>query len=568
MKRKVLSLVLAAVMIISLAACGGDSSSGSSSNDNSSTTAADNNSSDNSNDNSDSTAAAVSSGAQADKVVVGLTESSFQIAPFGSSSGPRAWMIQNMYASLYCMPYYGASLDEMESWLAKSVEKVDDLTYSVELYDYIYDSKGNQITSEDIVFSYERLKVDSQETRIGTYLKEIEVVDDYNMLFHLNKSGPGVVEFLVGNYTLSICDKEWYENASEEERSNDPATTGAYRVVSHTSGSSVVLEANDDYWQKDESLRNSADVQNVKTIEYKVISENSMRSVALENGEIDVTVIDASELKRFYDGSEALDGWTVRIGDGTMCYTAFINMDPGMSELADNLNLRLAALYALDSESILYGGDYDNSTGEVAYSFGASSMAGYQDSWASDDYFTYNVETAREYYQASGYAEGEVTIRLLSRTSIVDGIHSVMIANLEAAGFKVELLSYDQALFNTYKNDSTQWDMMLDNKGSTGHIATCWDNNFNPAGFANGSVNFTKDDHLVELLTTVTTSGADEDVITFHEYLKELAGVKGLFSINSLTISQDGITKIALNGNMQPRVNAFEFADDYKSVAD
>ncbi|MGL5435665.1 MAG: ABC transporter substrate-binding protein [Lachnospiraceae bacterium] len=564
-RRNILALMLAASMTISLAGCGGgnssDSSGSSAKNSQSAATT------DDSSSNGGAERAAAAASGQADKVVVALTASSFHIAPFGSSSIPRFWLVQNMYGSLYCTPFYGASLDEMEPWLAKSVKKVDDLTYSVELYDYIHDSKGNPITSEDIVFSYERMLVDSQETRIGTYLKEIEVIDDYNMLFHLNKSGPGVIEFLVGNYTLSICNKEWYEGASEEERSNDPATTGAYKVVSYTSGAGVTLEADENYWQADENLRNSADVQNVKTIEYTVITENSMRSIALENGEIDATVIDANELRRFYDGTSPLSGWNVEITGGTYCNTVFINMDAGKSELADDLNLRMAALYALDSESILYGGDYDEATGEVCYSFGTSVMAGYKDSWANEDYFTYNPEKAREFYQASGKADGEVTIRLLSRTSIADGIHSVMIANLEAVGFKVELLAYDQALFNTYKTDSTQWDMILDNKGATGHIASAWDNNFNPAGFANGSVCFNHDDHLVELLTQVTTTGADEDVVAFHEYLKEIACAKGLFTTYNLIVSQDGILDMDVNANMMPRVNGFVFTEDYKSVS-
>ncbi|MGN0293051.1 MAG: ABC transporter substrate-binding protein [Lachnospiraceae bacterium] len=546
--KKITALVLAAAMTLSMTACGGGNSSTGS----------------NSSNGGDSKVEKTATTEQVDKVVVALNASSFDMSPFGTSSIPRFWMVQNIYASLFCMPYYGASLEELEPWLAKSYEKVDDLTYKIELYDYIKDSKGNEITSEDIVFSYEKMYSNGGETRIGTYLDNIEIVDDYNMIFHLKKSGPGVMEFLLANYTLNICDKDWYESASDDEKYNDPACTGAYKVVNYVSGSSITLEAIDDYWQTDESLRNSADVQNVKTIEYTVITENSMRSIALENGEIDAAVIDASELSRFYDGENALDGYTVDIEGGTYCNTVFINMDEGKSKLADNENLRLAALYALDSESIMYGGDYDESTAEVCYSLGTSTMTGYDESW-SEDYFNYDPEKAKEYYKASGYADGEVTIRLLSRTSVADGIHSVIVANLEEAGFKVELMSYDQALFNTYKTDSTQWDMILDNKGATGHIVTCWDNNFNPAGYENGSVCFTHDDHLTELLTAATTTGSEEDVSAFHEYLKELACAKGLFTSYNLMAGQDGIIDLAVNANMMPRVNAFTFAEDYQS---
>lgn len=564
--KKTLGILLAAAMTVSLMGCGGGSSSSGT------TTAAgtQEGSSAASGDGAAGQESSVIEGTAAsgpvDKIVVGLTASSFDVSPFGTNSIPRQWLAQNMYGSLYCMPYYGASLDEMEPWLAKSIEKVDDTTYSVELYDYIHDSKGNAITSEDIVFSYEHLFTDAQEARINTYLDHIEVVDDTHMLFHLKKYGPGVMEFLAGNYTLTICDKDWFEGASAEERMNDPAVTGAYRIASYTPGAELVLEAVEDYWQTDESLRCSADKQNVKTIQYKVITENSMRSIALENHEIDATVIDASELKRFYDGG-ALPGWNVNITGGVFCNTIFINMDSGKSPLADDENLRKAVLYALDSESIMYGGDYDESTAEVCYSFGTSAMSGYQESWIGSDYWGYDPEKAKSFYQESGHADGEVSLRLLSRTSIADGIHSVIIANLEAAGFKVELLSYDQALFNTYKNDSTQWDLILDNKGATGPIVSCWDNNFNPAGYTNGSVCFTHDDHLTELLTKATTEGTTEDIQAFHDYLQEIACVKGLFTTYNLMVSQEGILKQEVNGNMMPRVNAYVFAEDYQSVA-
>lgn len=226
----------------------------------------------------------------------------------------------------------------------------------------------------------------------------------------------------------------------------------------------------------------------------------------------------------------------------------------------------MAALYALDSESILYGGDYDETTAEVCASLGTSTMAGYEESWA-EDYFNYDPDKAREYYQASGHGDGEVKIRILSRTSIADGIHAVMVANLQAAGFDVELLSYDQALFNTYKLDSTQWDMILDNKGATGNIVTCWDNNFNPNSYENGSVCFTHDDKLTELLEAATTSGTEEDINAFHEYLKSLACAKGLFTANNLMVGQNGILELETNSNMMPRVNAFTFASDYQSNA-
>lgn len=557
--KRLAALMLAGLMAFSAAGCGGSGSS------NGSSDAADGTNSATESGAQSSASTAQASEGMVDKVVFALTASDFDMSPFATGSTPRNWMVQNVYAALYCMPYYGASLEEMEPWLAKSCEKVDDLTYKVTLYDYIHDSKGNAITSEDIVFSYDMCYEKGGDVRIGSYLDNIEIVDDYTMLFHLKKSGPGVMEYLMGNYTLSVCDKEWYESATDEEKNNDPAATGAYKIVDYAQGASITLEAVEGYWQTDDSLRCSADTQNVKTIEYKVITEASMRSIALENGEIDATVIDASELKRYYSDGQPLDGYTVNIADGTFCYTAFVNMEPGQGSLAEDENLRKAALYALDSESILYGGNFDEDTGEVCYSLGTPVMAGYNDSW-SEDYFNYDPDKAKEFYEASGHKEGEVTIRLLSRTSIPDGIHSVMVANLEAAGFKVELLTYDQALFSTYNLDPSQWDIMLDNKGATGNIVTCWDNNFNPENRKGNTVCFTQDDTLIDDLNAATATGSEEDIEAFHQHLKDLACCKGLFTSKTIIVGQDGIIDLALTGNMEPRVNAFTFASDYQSV--
>lgn len=558
--RKMMACVLAAAMVLSFAGCGSTSGQGNASNvgnDSSVGNASDG-------QGASGTEQKGASG-MVEKVVVGLTASSFDMSPFGTMSEPRGWMLQNVYASLFCMPYYGASLEELEPWLAKSCEKVDDLTYRITLYDYIHDSKGNTIKSEDIIFSYKMMFEKGGDNRIGSYLDNIEAEDDYSMLFHLKKSGPGVMEFLMANYTLNVCNKAWFESASDEEKNNDPAATGAYKIVNYSPGASITLEAVEDYWQKDEALRCTADVQNVKTIKYKVITETSMRSIALENGEIDATVINAGELKRYYSDGQAMEGWTVNIAPGQYCNVVFVNMEPGKGSLADDENLRLAALYALDSESILYGGDFDEDTGEVCYSLGSPVMAGYNDSW-SEDYFGYDPDKAKNYYKASGKADGEVTIRLLSRTSIADGIHAVMVANLEAVGFKVELLSYDQALFSTYNLDASQWDMMLDNKGATGSIVTCWDNNFNPANRKGNTVCFTHDDELIRLLGEATTSGTSDSIENFHQYLKGLACCKGLFTTKNMMAGQDGILKLEVNANMQPRANAFTFAEGYKSV--
>ena len=503
---------------------------------------------------------------QVSKIRAALSNNSFDISPFAGPSGARDWFIGNMYATLFCQPYFGAPLEELQPWLAESYTKVDDTTYTIKLRENAVDSKGNKITAEDVIFSYEMCRTHSQIAQVGTDMESLTANGDYELTMKLKKAGVGTIEVLLSFYRLSIVDKGWYESASDEEKANDPATTGAYKVQSYVPGSSLVLEAVDNYWMTAEDGCSAA-LQNVKIIDYTVIKEVAMRSIALENKEIDVTQINATELVRFYENGKAMDGWNVLINGGNMFTVMLLNMDTNSgSVLANDINLRKAVLTAVSSEDYLYASGNTEVSSKVCATMGTDAFGGYNADWAAN-YWPADVAKAQEYYNASGKKAGEVTVRLLSRTSTGDGVHAVLIAALEAAGFKVKLMAVDQALFNTYKNDSAQWDICLDSKGTGGHIAQAWDEMFNPAGYQNGSVCFTHDDVLVQKLEAATT-GDQAAVNAFHDYLVEIACCKGLVYTMKFTVGQDGILQLTPSACFNPRINAYVFADDYKSVSE
>lgn len=502
-----------------------------------------------------------------DKLVTTIATASFDTSPFAP---PTMGMVMKplMYATLICRTYYGAPLEDCTMWIAESVTKVDDRTYDVKLHENVVDSKGNQINADDVIFSYEMSQKLGQFLNAGTNMESIAKTGDYSVRIVTKKSSPGVIEDLMSNTQLYIVDKEWYENASDAERRSDPAVTGAYQLTNLVEGSSVTLEAVENYWMP-EADRPVAAIQNVKEIVFTVITEASMRAIALENHEVDVTSPSISDLHRFYADGKAVDGYNVAIAGGTTGNHIFLNMDSGKSVLADNVNLRRAALYALSSEDVLYAAGYDLSTAKVCKTLGTQQQAGYLTQWDDQDYFDYNPEKAREYLAEAGYKPGEVTVRLLtSMMTCTDAVRAVMIANLEDAGFKVDSIAVDQALFNTYKNDSTQWDLIYDLKGGqTGHIIGCWDYCFNPDGYANGSVCFTHDDTLTQLLMDANNKADEASMVAFHNYLVDNAICKSLFSSMSATVAQDGILEIPM-GSMGSTLapNALVFAADYVSV--
>ena len=198
--------------------------------------------------------------------------------------------------------------------------------------------------------SYEKGKF----LRIGSSMESLDKTGDYTLRMKLKSTSPGTLEDLLSNPQLDIVDKEWYENASDEERRKDPATTGPYRIVSEVTGSSFVFEAVEDYWQKDTSLLPKNGLQNVKTIEFKVITEPAMSVIALENHEIDFARFnDSTSLNNFFVNGAPVEGYNVDLSDGVFTMDMFLNMSEH-SVLSKSSDLRKAVLYALNSEDIMY----------------------------------------------------------------------------------------------------------------------------------------------------------------------------------------------------------------------
>ena len=501
---------------------------------------------------------------QIEYMAYGLASSSFDLVPFSSAAGGREQILNLIWPRLIYLSSYGGKLEDAEMWLAKSVIKVDDVTYKVELYDNIIDSKGNHITSEDVKWSYEMNISKGQLTEVAGVLGGIEIVDDYNMIFTLNSPGDGKIEVLLGFHRLTICDKEWYESTTDDEHRVDAATAAAYRIKEYVTGSKVVLEAVPDYWQKDEALKGVSGQQNVKTIYCPIITEKAVRAIALQKGEVDYTSVDVSNLGMFVENGKTLDGWTFKAAGGATCMTLFLPMDTESgSPVATNQKLREAILYAIDRESAMLAAGYDDSSAWVCNDIGTPKMAGYQTEWA-DTWYQYDPDRAAELVKEAGYPDG-ITLRFMYTSTFNAGMIAVVQECLDAVGIHTNAEPYDQALYNQYKYDSSQWDIELDFKGGYS-LMDDWYNLFNAAGYANGGANFCKDQTLYDLLDEGMKSGTQEAFNAIHNRLQELALGTGLYSQATLHVAQDGILEMPMNNYMQPMMNAYVFAADFTSA--
>ncbi|PNV63692.1 hypothetical protein C0033_03325 [Clostridium sp. chh4-2] len=474
---------------------------------------------------------------------VGIDADPGTMDPFvsGSQNGKNATIKSSLYQYLGMIQGVGG---ELAPELAKSWEKTGDTVWDIELFDYIHDWNGNNITAEDVVFSYEQAKANNYSNM--KYVESIEATGDYTVKLTLNSSAKTLFERIMQGTV--VVSKKAYEESSDN-MSTDACFTGPYKLVEWVSGSSLVIEKWDDYWQNEEEAKKDINqTANVDRIEFYVIKEASQMAIALETGKIDMVYnLDATEAERFMDGGGSSDGFNVFTTVNNLTQTMFLNVDNN-SPFYENLPLRQAVLYSFDSQGMVDGasGGY----GVVCKTFGGDELPDFQEAWREEDYYEYNPEKAKELLKEAGYGEGELSLRIVTNNSSMrNKIAQILQAYLLQVGIKSEILPYDDTLFNTYKNDSTQWDILLDNCGTSDELIGMWRGKMDSTNFVNGTANFAHDDELqrLVLLAINTDTNSPETVNDLHQYMKDQAYVYGMYNNLAFTICRDVVTDVSMN---------------------
>lgn len=480
----------------------------------------------------------------ADKnLVFVISSDNGDLSPFGGDSGGRHHTYRMLYDCLCASYGLGNTVKELQSQIAKSWNVVDGTTVDVEIYDYVKDSKGNHITAEDVVYSYEQAIASGTMEKLNGYLDKVTATGDYTVRITLTSASKGAMEWSLT--TVPIISKAWFSAASDADKTSDPATTGAYLLKEFSSGSHTTLERNPDYWQTDESLRSYYDSQYYNTITINVLKESSMRVIALENGETDACQnVPAAEISTFLnDDGTAVDGWSVYPDENGRMNVLMFNNDN--SVFADNKELRQAVLYAIDFNSVRLGYGNTPTNGKPCHDFAPNIASDYLDEWDQEDYYDYNLDKAKELMAQAGYPDGGITVSLMyqNSTTATAGL-TVLQSYLAEVGITVELNPVDQALFNSYKYDDTKWDMIVDSKATTDFVTTVWQNVFDTNSFANGSACFTHDDQLQALLEAAADAEktTDDDLRAFHNYLRDQAYAVGMFWNYSYYVAREGLT--------------------------
>lgn len=203
-----------------------------------------------------------------------LTPYSFRPPP-----GIHSELVGLVYDTLFLHPY----TEEPIPWLATEATPSEDArTWTVTLRDGVNWHDGEELTAEDVAFTYEYYNA-GPPNRYTHHASDVPVVESAEALdattvrFTCEQPCPTLA--LVTLADLPILPQHLWEGVEDPQTYTDlPVGTGPYKLVEHVEDRSYRFEANEDYFLGPPAVRE---------IEMPIIPDPQSMFLALQNGQVD-----------------------------------------------------------------------------------------------------------------------------------------------------------------------------------------------------------------------------------------------------------------------------------------
>ncbi len=354
MKKKILSVMLASVLAMSMIGCGSSAVSGVTETE--TTESADSTQSADTTESADATAAEATGEGSGEDLNVMLETPVESLDPQQATDGTSFEVIADYTDGLMQMDADGQAVNA----IAESVDVSDDgLTYTFHLRADANWSNGEPVTANDFVFAWQRAVdpeiaseysymlsdigqiVNAQEIIDGAKDKSelgVTAVDDKTLEVKLNVP---VSYFLSLMYfpTFYPVNQAFYESVGDTFATS-PETTlsnGAFVLDDYQPAATAIhLTKNADYY--------NADSVKLAGLNYQVIQDSQQALMSYQNGDLDTTLVNGEQVDQVKD-----DPAFQAIGAGYLWYISPNIQD--VKELA-NVNIRYAITMALNREAI------------------------------------------------------------------------------------------------------------------------------------------------------------------------------------------------------------------------
>ncbi|WP_428771950.1 ABC transporter substrate-binding protein [Vibrio sp.] len=335
---------------------------------------------------------------------------------------------------------YTQKLD-FEPRLAEKWERVDDNTFRFQLRKGVKFHSGNELTADDVVWTFERLKDSPDFKAIFEPYEKMVKVDDYTVELISKGAYPLVLQ--TATYIFPM-DSKFYSGKTEDGKdksevvkhgnsfaSTHVSGTGPFIVTAREQGVKVEFERFKDYWDKESK-------GNVDHLTLVPIKEDATRVAALLSGDVDmIAPVAPNDLNRV-DNAKGVDLVTL---PGTRIIT--FQMNQNSNEALKDVRVRQAIVHAINNEGIVK--KIMKGFATAAGQQGPEGYAGY----SADLQPRFDLKKAKQLMKEAGYDKGFTLSMIAPNNRYVNDakVAQAVAAMLSKIGIKVDLKTMPKAQY-------------------------------------------------------------------------------------------------------------------------
>ncbi len=336
-----------------------------------------------------------------------------------------------------------------ESWILTP----DKLAYEFVLRKGVRFHNGDLLTPGDVKFSFERYR-GSGHALMKERVARIDVLSADTIRFTLREPWPDFITY----YSTAtgagwIVPRKYVEKVGEADFRHAPIGAGPYKFVAFTPGVELVLEAFEQYWRKK---------PRIKRIVLKVIPDDTTRTIALKQGEIDIAYSIRGELA---EDVRRTPGLTLKPTVGSAPFWMYFTEQWNPKSPWYDVRVRLAARHAIDCDSI-----------NKALTLGYSHITG---SIMPENFEFYkamakprhDLAKAKQLLAEAGYPNGFDAGFYFCDSSYAN-LGETMINNLAEAGIRAKLRPFERAAFFQGYAQKKFKGIVQGGSGAFGNVAT------------------------------------------------------------------------------------------------
>ena len=345
--KKAMSLLLALVMVLSLAACG---SGGSADDNNSGTTLV-----------------------------------------YGSADYTRINPAMDEHGEINLLLFNGLTAHDGNDQIVPGLAETWDYdeqtyTYTFHLREGVKWHDGEPFTADDVKFTIEAImdpENGSENAPNYEDVEEITVIDAQTVAFRLTEPNVAFLEYM----TMGILPQHLLagQDMQESDFFRSPVGTGPYKLESWDAGQSIVLVKNEDYY---------LGAPKIDRVIFKIVPDDNAQAVQLQSGELDLALLDPKNAQSI----AGADGYTCY--DMTTADYRGILFNFANDYWTANRDIIPAICYAIDRQAIV-----DSVLlGEGMPAYGPLQRNIYNDE--SVEHYDYNPDKARAILEDAGCTLG------------------------------------------------------------------------------------------------------------------------------------------------------------------